>query len=339
MVVTPVTEQNIAPSFSNIGHVIAIQSVKIMPRVTAFINAVNFKQGSTVKTGQVLFTLQPEQYEAALQTAQANLASAQAALANAQLTYERAVNLKQTGFEAQSALDAAVATRNEDQANVLSAQAMVANAALNLSYCTITAPIDGRIGAVALTKGNLVSTSTGTLATINQLDPIRVEFAVSADSPILAAAQNNASESQFAISIDLPNGQPYPLKGKIAFLDNQVDTNTGTVNVYADFPNPNGVLLPGAYVNVETAPATPQEALLVPVSAVQTDQNSSYVLTVGADDKVAQRTVTLGDQVAQNFVVKSGLQLGDQVIVDGVQKVKVGDTVTVTTAAPGAQSE
>jgi len=339
VVVTPITEQNIAPSFSNIGHVIAIQSVKIMPRVTAFINEVNVKQGSTVKTGQTLFTLQPEQYEAALQTAQANLASAQAALANAQLTYERAVNLKQTGFEAQSALDSAVAIRNEDQANVLSAQASVANAALNLSYCTITAPIDGRIGAVPLTKGNLVSTSTGTLATINQLNPIRVVFAVSADSPILAAEQHDPLESQFAISIDLPEGQPYPLKGKIAFLDNQVDTNTGTVNVYADFPNPDGVLLPGAYVNVETAPAKPQEALLVPVAAVQTDQDNSYVLTVGADNKVAQRTVTLGDQVAQNFIVQSGVQLGDRVIVDGLQKVKVGESVTVTTAAPGAQSQ
>jgi membrane fusion protein, multidrug efflux system len=341
VVVTPVSEQNIAPSFSNIGHVMAIQSVKIMPRITAFINEVNFKQGSTVKAGQVLFTLQPEQYEAALETAKANVASAQAALANAELIYGRAVNLKQTGFEAQSALDTALATRNEDQASLLSAQAMLANAALNLSYCTITAPIDGRIGAVVLTKGNLVTTTSGTLATINQLNPIRVEFSVSANSPILAAAQADPSESQFAISLDLPDGKPYPIKGKIAFLDNQVDTNTGTVNVYADFANPNGLLLPGAYVNVDTAPVQAQQVLLVPISAVQTDQNSSYVLTVGTDNKVAQQTVTLGDQIGQNFIVKSGIKLGDRVIVDGVQKVKVGDAVTVTTAAAtmSAQSQ
>ena len=210
---------------------------------------------------------------------------------------------------------------------------------LNLSYCTITAPIDGRIGAVVLTKGNLVTTTTGTLATINQLNPIRVEFSVSTDSPILAAAQADPSESQFAISLDLPDGKPYPIKGKIAFLDNQVDTNTGTVNVYADFPNPDGLLLPGAYVNVDTAPAQAQEALLVPVAAVQTDQNSSYVLTVGADDKVAQQTVTLGDQVGQNYIVKSGVKLGDNVIVDGMQKVKVGDTVTVTTATATMSAE
>jgi membrane fusion protein (multidrug efflux system) len=326
--VATVTQQNIAPSFSNIGHVIAIQSVKIVPRVTAFIDEVDFKQGSTVHAGQVLFTLQKAQYEAALQTAQASLASAQAALQNAELAYARAANLRQTGFEAESSLDSALATRNEDQANVLSAQANIANANLNLSYCTITAPIDGRIGAVVLTKGNLVTTSTGTLATINQLDPIRVEFPVASDSPILAAAQSDPSESQFAITLELPDGKPYPIKGKIAFLDNQVDTSTGTVNVYADFANPQGVLLPGAYVNVDTAPATPVEALLVPVAAVQTDQNSSYVLVVGADNKVSQQTVTLGDQIDQNFVVKSGVKLGDKVIVDGIQKVKPGETVT-----------
>jgi membrane fusion protein (multidrug efflux system) len=330
VVVTPVTAENIAPSFSNIGHVIAIQSVKIVPRVTAFIDQVNVKQGSDVHTGEVLFTLQTAQYEAALQTAQANLASAQAALQNAQLAYARGANLRATGFEAESNLDSALATRNEDAANVLSAQASLANAQLNLSYCTITAPIDGRIGAVALTKGNLVTTTTGTLATINQLDPIRIEFSVSADSPILAAARSAPPQAAFAISIDLPDGKPYGLQGKIAFLDNQVNSATGTVNVYADFPNPDGQLLPGAYVNVNTAPATPQLALLVPVSAVQTDQNSQYVLTVGTDNKVAQQTVTLGDQIAQNFVVKSGLQAGDRVIVDGIQKVKAGETVTTT---------
>jgi membrane fusion protein, multidrug efflux system len=333
--VTPVTTQNIAPSFSNIGHIIAIQSVKIVARVTAFIDEVNFQQGSDVKASQVLFSLQPEQYQAALLMAQAQLASAQSAVANAQLVYERASALRATGFEAESMLDANIATRNEDQASVLSAQANVATAKLNLSYCTITAPIDGRIGAVTLTKGNLVSSSTGTLATINQLDPIRVEFSVSSNSPILAAFQSDPSERQFDISIDLPDGKLYPIKGKIAFLDNQVDSNTGTVNVYADFANPNGILLPGAYVNVETAPSTPQEALMVPVAAVQADQNGTYVLVLGAGNKIVETNVTLGDQIDQNFIVKSGLSAGQEVITDGIQKVKNGEVVspTVETAA------
>lgn len=332
IIVTQVAEQNIAPAFSNIGHVVAIQSVKIVPRVVALINAVNFEQGSDVKTGQVLFTLQPQQYQAALQTAQANLASAQAALENAESVYARAADLRQSGFEAESSLDSASAIRNEDRSNVLSAEAGVTNAALNLSYCTITAPIDGRIGAVALTKGNLVTATTGTLATINQLDPIRVVFSVSTDSPILTAAQDDPSESQFAISLDLPNGKPYPITGRIAFLDNQVDSNTGTVNVYADFANPNGALLPGAYVNVATAAASAQQALLIPVAAVQTDQSSSFVLTVGPENKVAKQTVILGEQIAQNYVVKSGITLGERVIVDGIQKVKIGQIVNPAVA-------
>jgi membrane fusion protein (multidrug efflux system) len=338
VLVTPVAEQNIAPAFSNIGHVVAIQSVKIVPRVNALINAVNFKQGSDVKTGQVLFTLQPQQYQAALQTAQANLASAQAALENAELVYARAADLRQSGFEAESSLDSASAIRNEDRSNVLSAEAGVTNAALNLSYCTITAPIDGRIGAVALTKGNLVTATTGTLATINQLDPIRVVFSVSADSPILTAAQDDPSESQFAISLDLPDGKPYPIKGRIAFLDNQVDSNTGTVNVYADFANPDGALLPGAYVNVATAAASAQQALLIPVAAVQTDQSSSFVLTVGPENKVAKQTVVLGEQIAQNYIVKSGITLGERVIVDGIQKVKIGQIVNPAVAPPDISS-
>ncbi len=346
VVVTPVVAANIAPSISNIGHVIAIQSVKVIPRVTAFIDQVNVQQGSAVKTGQVLFTLQKDQYQAALQTAQANLESAQAALENAQLAYERASRLSTTGFEAQSNLDQALATRNEDQANVLSAQASLANAQLNLSYCTITAPIDGRVGAVSLTKGNLVTTTTGALLTINQLDPIRIEFSVSSDSPILSAMQAGSGQegegqvghSPYKVTLDLPDGAKYNQTGRIAFLDNQVDTSTGTVNVYADFPNPQSLLLPGAYVNVDTAPAKPEEALMVPVAAVQTDQSSSYVLVVGADNKVAQQTITLGPQIGQNYVAKSGVALNDRVIIDGIQKVKVGQPVTPTVQAPAPTS-
>jgi membrane fusion protein (multidrug efflux system) len=342
VVVTPVITANIAPSTSNIGHVIAIQSVKVVPRVTAFIDAVNVKQGAAVKAGEVLFSLQPAQYQAALQTAQANLASAQSALENAQLIYLRAERLNSTGFESQSSLDQAQATRDEDRANVLSAQANVANAQLNLSYCKITAPIDGRIGAVALTKGNLVTTTTGALATINQLDPIRVVFSVSSNSPILTAMQSSAGQkgaaSPFAIRLDLPDGSQYPHVGKIAFLDNQVDSATGTVNIYADFANPQSLLLPGAYVNVASSPDQAQEALMVPVAAVQTDQNSSFVLVVDQDNKVRQQTITTGTQIGQNFVVKSGVAVNDRVIVDGIQKVKVGQVVSVTVQPAAAGS-
>jgi membrane fusion protein (multidrug efflux system) len=338
VVVTPVAQSDVSTSLSYIGHVIAIQSVKLVPRVTAFIDQVTVQQGSEVKAGQVLFKLQTAQYQAALETAEANLASAQAALANANVTYERAKNLNNSGFSPTSTLDADIATRQEDQANILSATAAIATAQLNLSYCTITAPIAGKIGNIPMTQGNLVTPSTAALATINQLDPIRVVFAVSTDSPLLYAThyspgtQGQRGDPNFKVNLDLPNGKPYPQTGTIAFFDNQVDTETGTVNVYADFPNPRGLLLPGAYVSVLAEPAKPKMALLVPVAAVQTDQNSSFVLVVGADKTVAQQTVTIGDQIGQNYIVKSGLTVGQDVIVDGIQKVKVGAAVSVTTA-------
>ena len=338
VVVTPVVQSDVSTSLGYIGHVIAIQSVKLVPRVTAFIDDVTVKQGSDVKAGQVLFKLQTAQYQAALESSEASLASAQAALANANVTYERAKNLNNSGFSPTSTLDEDIATRQEDQANILSATAAIAVAQLNLSYCTITAPIDGRIGNIPLTKGNLVTPSTSALATINQLDPIRVVFAVPTDSPLLYAThyspgkQNERGDTGFKVNLDLPNGKPYPQTGTIAFFDNEVDTGTGTVNVYADFPNPRSLLLPGAYVSVLAEPAKPKMALLVPVAAVQTDQNSSFVLVVGSDKKVAQKTVTIGDQIDENYIVKSGLTTGQDVIVDGIQKVKVGSAVSVTYA-------
>ena len=252
-------------------------------------------------------------------------------------------NLNSNGFSPTSTLDQDIATRQEDQANILSATAAIAVAQLNLGYCTITAPIAGRIGNIPLTQGNLVTPSTSALATINQLDPIRVVFAVSTDSPLLYAThytsgkQDQGGDPNFKVNLDLPNGKPYPETGRIAFFDNQVDTGTGTVNVYADFPNPRTLLLPGAYVSVLAEPDKPKMALLVPVAAVQTDQSSSFVLVVGSDKKVTQQTVTLGDQIDQNYIVKSGLTAGQDVIVDGIQKVKVGSTVSVT-YAPASQS-
>lgn len=213
----------------------------------------------------------------------------------------------------------------------------MAQAALNLSYCTITSPIDGRIGAVTLTKGNLVTPSTSALATINQLNPIRVVFSV-ADSDIVRVEQKTGhTEGQLTqgveVDLQLPDGQKYPQTGKIAFLGNQVDQRTGTVAVYADFDNPQTLLLPNAFVTVEVRRAKPEERVLVPVAAVQTDQRGSYVLTVGAGNKVAEQTITTGAQIAQNFVVSKGLNAGQRVIVAGVQKVHPGEVVNPTVEA------
>lgn len=336
--VTTVAEHNVAPTHRFIGRVTAIQSVKIVPRVTAFIEAVPVKQGSDVKAGQVIFELQKSQYLAAVQAAQAQLASAQAALKNDQVAYERAARLTKQGFEARSNLDSAIATRDQAVASVNSAEANLAQAALNLSYCTINSPIDGRIGAVALTKGNLVTPTTPALATINQLNPIRVVFSVADDAIVRVEQKTGHTQDEIAkglqVNLQLPDGTAYPQTGKIAFLGNQVDQQTGTVPVYADFPNPQDLLLPGAFVTVEVRRAKPEERVLVPVAAVQTDQKGSYVLTVGPNNKVAEQPIVTGPQIAQNFVVTKGLNAGQRVIVAGVQKVHPGEVVKPTEASP-----
>lgn len=341
VLVAPIELRNVAPAYDFIGRVTAIQSVQIVPRITAFIEAEPAAQGAEVKAGEVLFQLQKPQYQAALQSAQAQLDSANAALRNAQVAYTRSAQLNKQGFEAQANLDQATATRDQDQANVLGAQAGVAQAGLNLSYATIVSPIDGRIGAISLTKGNLVTPSTPALATVNQMDPIRVVFSVS-DRVLVGVEQSTGSNAAqiaagLVVGLKLPDGSTYKQTGKISFLDNQVDPQTGTVSVYADFPNPDRLLLPGSFVSVDVRSAKPEEHPMVPVAAVQTDQGGGYVLTVGTDGTVHQQSVVLGRQIAQDFIVSRGLSGGERVIVEGIQKVRPGEKVSARTApAPSA---
>lgn len=329
--VVPVVVKDVAPAHTFVGRVTAIQAVQIVPRVTAFVEDIPVNQGSHVKTGDVLYRLEDAQYTAAVKAAQAQLASANAALRQSQLAYERASRLTVQNVETQANLDQAQATRDQNQASVNAAQANLAQAELNLSYTTIKSPIDGRIGAVSLTKGNLVTPSTPPLATVNQLDPIRVLFSVSDREIVSAQQQRGESAARIAqglsVNIVLPDGSAYPETGRIAFLGNQVDQATGTVGVYADFANPRELLLPGGFVTVEVRRATPEERPLVPVAAVQLQQSGSFVLTVGANNKVAQTAVQLGRQVGQDYVVTSGLSGGERVIVEGVQKVHPGETV------------
>ena len=336
-----VQRENVAPSHRFIGHVVAIQSVKIVPRVTAFIEQAPVQQGSEVKAGEVLFELQRTQYEAALQSAQAQVASAQAALKNDQVALERAQKLNTQGFEAKANLDTATAARDQAQASVQSAQAAVTLAQLNLSYCTIRSPIDGRIGAITLTKGNLVTPSTPALATVAEINPIRVVFSV-ATTDLKKELQQTGwalpkAGKGLEVNLRLPDGSAYPETGRVEFFGNEVDEQTGTVPAYADFANPQALLLPGEYVSVTVRRATPQEKLLAPVAAVQTDQQGSFVLTVGADGKVAQQPVTIGPQIAESFIVTKGLTAGERVIVVGVQKVHPGELVKPI-EAPAAEA-
>lgn len=339
VVVTKVQVENVAPSYDFIGRVQAVKTVQLMARVTAFLEARDFTEGGDVKQGQVLFQLQKAPFEAAVQSAKAQLDKAQATLVQAEAAFQRSLKLNKQGFEAQSNLDQARATRDSNVADVEAAKANLATAAINLSYCTIVAPISGRIGASTFHVGSLVTPSSQPLATINEMDPVHVAFAVADRNLVSVQQRNNADPTQIAqqlsVSLKLSNGTPYDQTGKISFIDNQVDPSTGTITVWADFANPQRLLVPGGFVTVEVRRAQPEEKPMIPVASAQTDQSGSYVLVVGPDNKVKQQPVKLGRQVAQNFIVDQGLTGGEQVIVQGMQKVQPGEVVKAV-VEPGA---
>jgi membrane fusion protein (multidrug efflux system) len=332
--VEPIQVRNVAPASTYIGRVQAIQSVAIVARVQAFVDKIDFQEGAMVKAGQLLFELQKAPYQAAVEAAQAGLQRAEATLRNAQLIYERDSRLGRGAVVSQSQIDADLATRDADNADVLSARANLETAAINLSYTSITSPIDGRIGKAAYTVGNLVgaSASAGPLATVVQVDPIRVIFSV-ADRDIVSALQRTHQTSAkiastLSLDLQLPDGQRYPQHGEIEFIDNAVDPATGTVSVWGRFANPEGLLIPGGFVSVDVQRATPEERPLVPVQAVQDDKAGHFVLLVGPDNKVSQRTISIDRQIGQDWIVTAGLKGGENVIIEGLQKVQPGQVVS-----------
>src|SRR5262249_32134609 len=222
------------------------------------------------------------------------------------------------------------------QAAILEAQAQLDQAQINLGYTEIRSPIDGRIGLATFTEGNLVQPSSGRLATIVSQDPIYVLFPAS-ERDVLdyksKLAQSPEMNRHVTVHIKLPNGTAYAHPGETNFLDVQVDTNTDTVTVRAQFPNPERLLIPGGIVNVTTERGPPRSALLIPQSAIQLDQAGLYVLVVDPSKKVEQRRITTAAEQGRDIAVTRGLKDGELVIVEGIQKVRPGQVVAATTAA------
>ena len=338
-----------------IGTIQAIQLVDVKARVEGFLDKLAFDQGSMVQEGQLLYQIDPAPFQAALEGANAQyaaavaqLASAQASLEDAQAQFQRFSALVGKGDTSQSQYDRAKASRDEakaavDQANAaeLQAQAQITTAKINLGYTTIKSPIAGRIGATNYTIGNLVGPTSNTLATVVQLDPIRAVFSVpSADfvrfMERLGSKAGAEARAEFVPELILPTGKTYEHKGAIAFTSNQIDAGTGTVAIYADFPNPQGALLPGQFVTALLHTAEEVRLPVVPAAAIQQTRAGNQVFVVGKDNRVEIRQVKLSTQVDTGFGVTSGLQDGDIVIVSGIQKVKPGMVVAPVQAPQSA---
>ncbi len=346
VVVAAVQKQDVAAERRYIGTIKAIQSVDVRARVEGFLEQVAFKQGHPVEQGQLLYQIEQAQYQAALANAEGQLAAAEAGLSSATATledkqadFERFEVLVKKGDTSQTNFDRAKAQRDEAAANVESAkasikqaQAAIESAKINLGYTTIASPIAGRIGATHYTEGNLVNPGSGTLATVMQLDPIRAVFSIpSADFVRIQeqVADDGAEHARdlFVPHLILPTGKTYAHQGKVSFADNRVNPATGTIPIYADFPNPDRLLLPGQFVTALVRTAETKQEPVVPASAILRTRDGEQVYLVGQDHRVEQRSIKTGIQVGTGYAVTSGLQSGEIVIVSGVQKVKPGMVV------------
>ena len=312
-----------------VGRVEASRTVDIVARVEGYLAERKFTEGSFVKKGDLLYVIEKDLYQASVNQAQASLDGANAALTNSQIELERQRQLLAKGDISQAAYDSAKATTGGDQANVDAEKANLDTATINLGYTDIYSPVDGRISKTNVNVGNLVDSSTGTLATVTSVNPIYVSFYMGEKDLIedREAGLVRNDTSSLAINLVLADGSKYPSTGKISYVGTSIDEGSDTVEMRATFDNPNNLLLPGQFVNVAVQDSDPSDVAAIPQSAIQLDAKGHYVYVVGSDNKAQRTDVKLGKQAGALWEVESGLKKGENVIVQGLQKVQPGMTV------------
>lgn len=304
----------------------------VRPQVTGIIKARRFEEGSQVKAGQLLYEIDPASFKSAYDEAAADLANAEAAVAAAKLKDERYAELLQIeGVSKQDADDASAAHR-QAVAQVALKKAALESARINLGYTQVRAPISGRIGKSSVTEGALVTAGQATaLATIRALDPIYVDLTQSSAQllklrKLLGTAGTKPGST--AVSLKLEDGSAYSVPGTLKFQEVAVDEATGSVTLRAEFPNPEGILLPGMYVRAVVNEAVSSAGILAPQQGVTRDAKGNAVaMVVNGSNQVEQRTVVADRAIGSNWLVTSGLTAGDQLIVEGLNKIRAGDTV------------
>ena len=324
------------------GRTSAFRVAEVRPQVSGIILKRNFVEGSDIKAGESLYQIDPATYQAALNSAKGDDAKAKAAAAIAHLTVKRYVPLLGTKYISQQEYDQAVATAHQADADVVAAKAAVESARINLAYTKVTSPIDGRIGKSSVTEGALVTNGQAdAMATVQQLDPIYVDVTESSnDFMRLKQESLQRGDDSKSVQLIMENGQPYSLKGSLQFSDVTVDESTGSITLRAVFPNPQHTLLPGMFVRARIDEGINPQAILVPQQGVtRTPRGDATVMIVNAQNQVENREVTAAQAIGDKWLITSGLQNGDKVIVSGLQKVRPGVTVKATedTAAPVAQ--
>lgn len=316
-----------------IGTLDGYPNAQIRAQVTGYLIKQDYVEGGEVKKGDLLFEVDPRPFQAVLDQALGRQAQDEAQYGKTQLDVQRFTPLAREKAISQQELDDATQANLMAEAAIKVDKAAVETAALNLSFCKITSPVDGIAGTAQAQIGDLVGPGTAVLTTVSTIDPMRVYFYISEQSYLAFyrqftnAVERETSRSEMELQLILSDGSIYPLPGKWYFINRQVDINTGTLQVAAVFPNPDFILRPGQYGLVRAKTETRHGAITVPQRAVTELQGSYQVATVNAQGKVHIKTVQVGNQVGNNWLIESGLEAGDQVVVEGTQKVREGVSV------------
>jgi membrane fusion protein, multidrug efflux system len=350
VVVAQPLRQAVTPYLEATGNTVAYNQVDLVARISGFLQDIRYTDGAAVHRGDTLFVIEPAPYQAKLDQAQALLSGAQAQVVQSDAEYQRQASLGRTDYASRSTVDQALATRDANRATVVNDQAGVTLAAINLGYTQVTAPFDGVVTAHLVSVGSLVGASgPTTLATIVQLNPIYVSFTISEQDVLRIRAEMKRAGfdvrqlDKVPVELGLMTETGYPHKGHLDYASPNVDPSSGTLTVRGILENADRALLPGFFVRVRVPmPSQGTESLLVPDTALGTDQSGRYLLVVDKDDLVQQRTVTTGTRLGALTVIETGLQPDDRVVVSGLQRAVPGEKVapqatqiTATLPAPG----
>ena len=322
-VATPISKE-INPTFSTTGRIEAQKSVDIIARVSGWLQERYFQEGDTVKKGQKLFKIEPDEYALAARSARARVSENSAVYNNSEIDLKRAEQLLKDDLVSREYYDNALTQRNKNRAALDGAVSDMHKANLNLSYTNITSPMDGRIGKAIVSVGNYVTPSTGVIAQIYTTNPMKVIFPLKSSDFIELKKyykNNPKDESTVSVLLGLSDGSTYEKEGTIEFVDNKVDENTGTVTMRAVFENPDELLVPGDYVNITIRVNQPQKVMLIPQSATKTDVGTGYYVWVIKDGKAVKKDIVVNENYENNWIVEKGLDWDDVVVMKGIQDI------------------
>ena len=327
-IMNPIIEK-VYSSSESAGRVEAKYSVDIVARINGWLQKSYFQEGDAVKKGQPLFLIEPDQYQNLVNTAAANVRQAQASLTNAEKELVRAQELVKSDYVSKSYYDQALATRDSAKAALDAAKAQLADAKLNLGYTKIVAPVDGRIGKIIITEGNLVNTATGPIARVVSTSPIYVLFNLKSSEFMKFKKDGSSDLDHMEVQLQLADGSIYNEVGRIEYVGNEVNPTTGTIDLRATFENADEYLVHGDFVNVIIKSTVPKEKLAVPQSAALNDAQGFYVWVVDAENKAQRKNIIVSQEINKNWFVEEGIELTDNIVAKGVQSIRMPGQVVV----------